>query len=148
MKSLDVLGFLQHVRTLHRSYSRPSHAILRSAVWGFGLRPLVGAAFDKVAPDWWRDIRKRRIVRQIPSWIAPDPALRTEFDSRLGRCLAEANPPSGFYRREMRSAIDHTLTSMELEEHFELGGRVGARMLHPYWDVDLVELLMPRRQRA
>jgi len=31
---------------------------------------------------------------------------------------------------------------MELEEYYELGQRSGVRFRHPYWDVDLVELLM------
>jgi asparagine synthetase B (glutamine-hydrolysing) len=31
---------------------------------------------------------------------------------------------------------------MDLEEHYELGQRAGVRLRHPFWDVDLVELLM------
>jgi asparagine synthetase B (glutamine-hydrolysing) len=31
---------------------------------------------------------------------------------------------------------------MDLEEHYEMGQRAGVRLRHPYWDVDLVELLM------
>jgi len=141
LKSFDIAGFVRHVRTFQRSYSMPSLAILKSALWDFGMRPLTGAVLDKVASDWWRQIRKQRVIRNTPRWIAPDRELKKELVSRIERCLSEANPTHGFYRREIRSAIDHALASLELEEHFEVGRRMGVRMLHPYWDVDLVELL-------
>ena len=48
----------------------------------------------------------------------------------------------GFYWREAMTGLEHPIISMDLEEHFELGQRAGVRLRHPYWDVDLVELLM------
>ena len=41
----------------------------------------------------------------------------------------------------MRPALDHPLMAIELEEHFEFSRRLGVRLLHPYWDADLVDLL-------
>jgi len=39
-------------------------------------------------------------------------------------------------------ALGNTMISMDHEEHYELGQRTGVHLRHPYWDVDLVELLM------
>ena len=41
----------------------------------------------------------------------------------------------------MHAGLDHTLTSWELEEQYELGKRLGIRFLHPFWDPDVVEML-------
>ena len=54
----------------------------------------------------------------------------------------------GYYDRELQRALDHPLVTMEYEEHFEFGRRVGARMLHPYLDPDLVQLLYGVSPRA
>ena len=37
--------------------------------------------------------------------------------------------------------LDHPLTSMELEEIFEMGRRLGIDFRHPYWDADIVHML-------
>jgi asparagine synthase (glutamine-hydrolysing) len=141
IKSLDVIGFVRFATTLKRSYSASRLSLWRSAVWTFGLRPLMSAAIGRVAPAWWRRSRERRLIASTPAWIAPDRALRARMDARAGRNLADPNPPTGFYRRDARTALDHPLMAIELEEHFEFSRRVGVRLLHPYWDADLVDLL-------
>jgi hypothetical protein len=45
------------------------------------------------------------------------------------------------YLREMRKTLDHPLISWEFEEYFSVYRRAGLRVLHPYWDADLVDLL-------
>ena len=49
--------------------------------------------------------------------------------------------------RDFWDAIDHTLTSCEVEEQYWLGKRIGVRFLHPFRDPDLVKMLtlMPPR---
>ena len=47
----------------------------------------------------------------------------------------------GFYFRELWESLDHPLTAMEMEEVFESGTRMGLRILMPYWDADLLEML-------
>jgi hypothetical protein len=111
-------------------------------VWTFGIRPLLSSAVGAIAPEWWRQDRERRLVASTPAWLAPDRRLRASMDARAGRNVADSNPPNGFYRRDTRTALDHPLMAIELEEHFELGRRLGQRILHPYWDVDLVDLLL------
>src|SRR5262249_31087809 len=56
-----------------------------------------------------------------------------------------ARPPQGFYMRESRSALTHPAVMHDLEETQEFGRRLGVRVLHPFWDVDLVSLLFRTR---
>ena len=47
----------------------------------------------------------------------------------------------GFYIRELRTGLDHTLMSWAAEELHEQGRQIGVRFLHPFSDPDLVEML-------
>jgi asparagine synthase (glutamine-hydrolysing) len=141
IKSLDIVGFVRFATTLKRSYRASRLSLWRGAIWTFGLRPLMSAALGRVAPTWWRRSRERRLIASTPLWIAPDRTLRAQMDARAGHNLADPNPPAGFYRRDARTAFDHPLMAIELEEHFEFSRRLGVRLLHPYWDADLVDLL-------
>ncbi len=46
-----------------------------------------------------------------------------------------------FYLEQMRSGLYDPLVSMELEESFHQGHRLGMRILQPYWDAQLVAFL-------
>ncbi len=46
-----------------------------------------------------------------------------------------------FYVRDMRPNLDHPIVSWETEEMFEVYRRAGVRVLQPFWDADLIELL-------
>ena len=142
IRSLDVPGFIRFAATLKRSYRASRLSLWHGAVWNFGLRPLLSAALGYAAPVWWRQNRARRFIAGTPAWVAPDRALRAAMDVRAPRNLDEPNPPRGFYQRDALTAILHPLMAIELEENFEFGRRAGLRMLHPYWDADLVHLLM------
>jgi hypothetical protein len=41
----------------------------------------------------------------------------------------------------MRLSLDRSELSIDMEHNFEMGRRMGARMLRPYWDADLVDFL-------
>ena len=85
--------------------------------------------------------RRRRLLRERPAWVAPDPAIRAAMDARIERWIDPARPPQGFYVREMRTALFHPGITHDMEETQEFGRRNGQRMLHPFWDVDLVNAL-------
>jgi hypothetical protein len=86
-------------------------------------------------------LRVRRRPRR-PEWLAPDPVLWREIEERAQQALPfEQLDGNGYYVREMRSALDHPLVSLEAEEVFENGRRLGLRFLHPFLDADLVDLL-------
>jgi asparagine synthetase B (glutamine-hydrolysing) len=78
----------------------------------------------------------------MPDWIAPAPALRQEMDWR-----AELYKPrrqdthKSYYLREIRGTLDHPLIHWELEEVFENSRQMGVRVLQPYWDAEIIELL-------
>jgi hypothetical protein len=96
----------------------------------------------RLFPGWFETRRQRKMIEAVPDWVAPDPDLRREVNERAHRTLAVSEPGAGgFYEREMRTALEHPLNTMESEEYFEMGRRLGMRIAHPYWDADLVDFL-------
>jgi asparagine synthetase B (glutamine-hydrolysing) len=110
-------------------------------------RPLASAAADAVAPRWWHERRRRRLRARVAPWVAPEASVRAAMDARLDQFIGPARLHGGFYVREMLATLSHPCVTGDLEETQEFGRRVGVRQAHPYWDVDLVELLfrMPPR---
>jgi asparagine synthetase B (glutamine-hydrolysing) len=127
--------------TLRRSYDSRPLEVARHALWTCGLRPLAGLALHRLVPRAHKASRLTRLITADPSWVAPDQELRAEQQRRAEGAMTPSDPPQGFYVRELRSGIDHTLTSWELEEQYELGKRIGVRFLHPFSDPDLVTML-------
>lgn len=109
-------------------------------VWLTAARPLGSAAMDWVAPERWHRRRRRRLLEERPDWVAADPAIRRAMEGRLDRWIEPARPAGGFYQREARLALRHPAVAHDMEETQEFGRRHGMRMLHPFWDVDVIEL--------
>jgi asparagine synthase (glutamine-hydrolysing) len=148
MRALDVVGLYQLWSTMQSSYPLPWHAVMKNVLWKFGARPLLGATMGgilrRVAPGLLKMRQRRRMQRTTPNWVAPDPALKRQIDHRLETKLSKTKPvrdTGGFYFRELSESLDHPLTAMEMEEVFESGTRMGVRVLMPYWDADLLEML-------
>jgi asparagine synthetase B (glutamine-hydrolysing) len=135
------LELAQFFGTLRRSYQSPPLAIARNLLWTCGLRPLAGLAFHRLMPEAHKSRRLERLLAGDPIWVTPDPELRAEQRRRAEGMLAAPDPPQGFYVRELRAGIDHTLIAWEAEEEYALGRRIGVRFLHPFWDPDVVEIL-------
>lgn len=140
ISSCDLLELARFYGNLRRSHERGPLTLLYALLWTFGLRPLAAAAAYRLAPQTIEAYRLERMFRAQPEWIAPDPELRAE-QRRRAEGSAYLAPPQGFYAREMRTALTHTLVSWEAEEQYEFGKQVGVRFLHPFWDPDLVEML-------
>jgi asparagine synthase (glutamine-hydrolysing) len=138
----DLTGYGNFVSAWWRSYRASPFILMRSVVWKYGLRPLAGQALSRLAPAAWDRRRQDRAVRRDPDWVAPDDDLRKEMKRRTSGSLVCADPPNGFYLRDIRAGLDHPLLAMELEERYEFGRRAGVRFLHPYWDTDLVDMLI------
>jgi hypothetical protein len=94
-----------------------------------------------LAPTALDAARLTRTLSHDPLWIAPDWRIRAEQRGRAEKVLAPTDPEHGFYARELRAGLDHTLVSWEAEEQYNLGERFGIRFLHPFTDPDLVEML-------
>ena len=137
----DLAGLSQLMTAWRRSYSFSPWRVLRGMLWTFGTRPLAGAALHGLAPGPWHANRLARLRRTTRPWIAPDPALRRDLDRRTEAALTPSAPPRGFYFHEVRASLDHPLTSMELEETFEMGRRLDVQFRHPYWDAGVVDML-------
>jgi asparagine synthase (glutamine-hydrolysing) len=127
--------------TLRRSYPINPSKLVRHVVWQSGLRPLGGMALHRLFPDAHAAGRVKRFLAGDPAWLALDPDLQVEHQNRATRAMGSSDPPDGFYIRELRAGLDHTLTSWDAEERHEQGGQIGVRFLHPFSDPDLVEML-------
>jgi asparagine synthase (glutamine-hydrolysing) len=143
-RNFDLTGVFRLWQILRRSYRRPASALLRGMVWTFGAKPLivppVHRVIKRIAP--WALRLRRRVFAPPPSWVAPDSALRRELEKRWEERSTEEAPTSGsFYIDELKDSLDHPLVSWEIEEHFNFGEKAGLRMLHPFLDADLVDLL-------
>jgi asparagine synthase (glutamine-hydrolysing) len=142
MRRRQFVQATKFIGVLQRSYKMTWPQALYGGLWKFGARPLVTMAAARMFPDQFEARRRRNMNAGVPAWVAPDPEIRRAVDERAHRVLAESQPSTGsFYEREMRTALDHPLNSIEAEEYFEMGRRLGVRMAHPYWDADLVDVL-------
>jgi asparagine synthase (glutamine-hydrolysing) len=144
MAKLDFPGLIRLVSTTHRSYQRSRFSVLQSVLWTFGARVLLRAAARRALsaadPAVSRSYYQRRLIRETPSWIAPDPALRRTMVERAEQRMS-AEQPAEYYARELKLGLDHPLVSMRMEERFESGRQIGLQILNPFWDADLVEFL-------
>jgi asparagine synthetase B (glutamine-hydrolysing) len=135
---LELARFLS---TLRRSFQLNPVELFRNVLWQCGLRPLGGMALYQLMPAIHEAGRLERRLRGHPTWVAPDPQLRAEQRRRAKNTMAPANPAQGFYVRELRTGLDHTLISWEAEERYQQGRRLGIHFLHPFSDPDLVKML-------
>lgn len=146
---LDFLGVARLVRNLGRSYRLGRAEHLANMLWQFGARPLVKRGAMNLSPGPLTARKLRAVSAGIPEWLAPDAETRrlivereVEAYSRSLkplRRLSRAHP--AVYIEQMRVALDHPLVSLELEETYEQGRRLGMTFLHPFLDSDLVEFL-------
>jgi asparagine synthetase B (glutamine-hydrolysing) len=148
IRSLDLRGLRRLGRTIGRSYETvPTRISLwRQLLWSFGGRPLLRAAALRALPRGSKLVarrRRRRAAEAMPEWVAPDPELRERLLVRAvqGMEAWDRNSSRSLYLRYGRIALDHAVVSMEMEEVFENGRSMDMRVLMPYWDSDLVDLL-------
>jgi asparagine synthetase B (glutamine-hydrolysing) len=137
----DLVGVARLLAMRRRSQNLRGARAHARLLWLTAARPLASAALDAVAPRTWHGQRRKRLLAERPSWVAPDPQVRRAMDERVEQWIAPARPRQGFYVREMRTALLHPAVTQDLEETQEFGRRLGLTVLHPFWDVDLVELL-------
>ena len=142
----DIAGVFRLWNSHRRSYTVSPITRLRRMIWKFGMRPiLAGVAagvLGRTAPGILRARKRRYIRRSTPDWVAPDLALRQQMDQRAEKLIEDPRLGSfSFYAWEMQKPLSHEARSLEAEDSFEMGRRLGARIGSPYWDADLIDLL-------
>ena len=137
----DIAGFYDLWNAQRHSHSVSAVKMIRFLLWTAGMRPLLGAAAGRILQRFAPSLLRARRRPRRPEWLAPDPFLWAELEHRAQLTLPSEKLDDGFYVREMRTALDHPLVSIEAEEVFENGRRLGMRFLHPFLDADLVDLL-------
>jgi asparagine synthase (glutamine-hydrolysing) len=137
----DVAGLHRLLAMRRRSQNLHGLGAHARLLWLTAGRPLASAALDAIAPRLWQSRRRARLLAERPSWVAPDPQVRAAMDGRVEGWMTPARPRQGFYVREMRTALLHPAITQDLEETQEFGRRLGLHVLHPFWDVDVIELL-------
>lgn len=148
LRDFDLVGFYRLYQTMRRSFRRSSLALLRTALWTFGVKPLVLPPLHKLIKQgapWALKLRHQVSPRPAPwippKWLGPGEDLRRQFDLRRDEEQAGKQPTDSIYLREIRPALDHAVISWEWEEYFQVYQRCGVRMLQPFWDADIVEML-------
>jgi asparagine synthase (glutamine-hydrolysing) len=145
LRSGDVRGLIALWLNLNRSYPVHPLRLTRNLLWRFGARDMLSArvahGLEAAAPWALRRRRERAVERDTPAWAAPDPALRRQL---IERAVASRPRPvtRDLYWRELDEGLDHALVSLEVEETYENGRRIGAPIVQPYWDPDLIRFLV------
>jgi len=139
IRSGAFIELARFVGALQRSFQLSLLPVARCTLWTRGVRPLVALALHRLMPEVHNASRRRRLLAGDPSWVAPDHKLRAEQRHRAQGALPDPDPPHGFYMREQRNSLG--IDSWDAEEQYEWGKRIGVRLLHPFFDADVVETL-------
>ena len=152
LRSGDLRGLYRLWRSYSQSYHFSHREVLRLVLWRSGARHLLRDSCRAAALR----VGARRLVPRrwtIPPtmaldphpWIAPDPTLRAQMLRRL----EERYPGSGigpqnesYYARDTRRSLDAPEKWFRHEETFLLGRRGGLSIRQPFWDPDLIDLMV------
>jgi len=145
IRSLRVMAYYRFCRQILLSYDIGYRNLLRTFGWSYGVKPHLVRLRDRAAAVAHVDVDRRRSGRLVPGWVAPGTSLRETIRERCviaaRRDRARRAAAPTFYDYEARRTLDHPIVVSEIENKFHLGQRAGVRMLEPYWDAELVELL-------
>jgi asparagine synthase (glutamine-hydrolysing) len=148
VRALDVRGLTRQLAVTAQSYSTSWPRMLRLMLWNYGARPVLAemaaTVLRQLVPRFMHAHRRRALEELTPAWIAPDPALQRELRWRLEQRVEASlreRLDGQWYLREIRQALEGFLQALEFEEWFENGRRLGASVLAPFWDSDLVRFL-------
>ena len=152
IRLVDIRGLNRLVRSLLRSYKLPRSSFLWHIFWKSGFRILLAeygrAIACQIAPGQLRSWIRARLRRSTFEWVAGDPQLKQEADERveiLVEQYMQRMKPRGRYRYYSNSLAGYfveTIASMEMEQLFEAWQRMEVPILHPYFDPELIQLLL------
>lgn len=139
------LGEMRHLyRTYLQSYGLERGPLLKNLLWRYGVRYTARNAavqgLQLATPRIAAAMRERRLRELMPEWMAPDPALAAEM-TRRARHYGAIESESFKFAEDKFPFLEHQLGSMEREEAFERGRRLGTETFMPFWDADLDRFL-------
>ena len=139
------LGEMRHLyRTYLQSYGLERGPLLKNLLWRYGVRYTARNAavqgLELATPRIAAAMRERRLHELMPEWMAPDPALAAEM-IRRARHYGAIESESFKFSEDKFPFLEHQLGSMEREEAFERGRRLGTETFMPFWDADLDRFL-------
>ena len=149
LRDFDFASLFKLWQSMRRSLRRSSVALAWNLLWKFGVQQLVmppAHQFVKDTAPWALKLRRRLSPRpapwEAPKWLAPGIELRGEFNRRREEEHAnKLRSADSHYIQDIRPALDHPVVSRELEEIFEVYQKAGIRMMQPFCDPDLVDML-------
>jgi asparagine synthetase B (glutamine-hydrolysing) len=135
------LGEMRHLyRTYLQSYNLSRGPLLKNLLWRYGLRHTLRNAavqgFAAVAPGLGSTWKERRFRESKPEWLAPSPEVEEEM-ARRASILGAIESASFRFAEDNFPFLENQLGSMEREEAFERGRRLGTETYMPFWDADL-----------
>jgi asparagine synthetase B (glutamine-hydrolysing) len=135
------LGEMRHLyRTYLQSYNLERGPLLKNLLWRYGVRYTARNAavegLELAAPRIASAMKERRLRELKPDWMAPDPSLSAEM-TRRARHLGTIESDSFRFAEDNFPFLENQLGSMEREEAFERGRRLGTETFMPFWDADL-----------
>ena len=152
IRSMDPRALNRVLRIFLRSYRLPKHSFLYHLVWKSGLRMILADTGRRIArqiaPATLRKIIRKRMKKNTLSWVAADPELKAAADDRIEILVEQymnkmlPNDKYPFYASSAASHFVSTNVSMIMEQHFEASQRMGVSVVYPYFDPDLINLLM------
>ncbi len=148
IRGFDLPGLSRLVRGYHSTYNNPVHRVIWKTLWTFGLRELLSGIYARkltqVAPGFLLQQRKRKNLKSNPGWLAREEDLHTILADRMQLRIEQATQDDlteSFYLREIKNSLDHSLVSLELEEEFESGRRLGIPVKGFFQHQDLINFL-------
>ena len=158
--SLNLKGMYQLWRTFSRTFPEGIETPLNSIFWRWSARPILRDAWltpsiQKVAraaaPEALASFQRRRVARTRPDWLLPDESLREQLEQRETDWWDRTHSDlvtRNFCLQFSRSMLDVPEKIMFHEENFVLARRSGVRIAQPFWDADLIELMMKIRPQV
>jgi len=146
LAALDLRALWRFFRATQRTSPFSAARVARGVFWEGAAAPelkrLARRLASRVSPAGLERIRKRRLRKSYPRWLAPgDPELAEVLERRqLDRPPADAAPGERSYALAMRELAQAPLFLLEQDQLHSWTERLAFTLYSPYLDRDLVEL--------
>jgi asparagine synthase (glutamine-hydrolysing) len=150
IKSFNFRALNNFWKSINNSYTTSKLSNLNRIIWTFGFRLLIAQQFRKsllsASPHLYRKFIRQRIKDVIPDWFGPDKGLRDELiekiiENRVENTQLASQIESNYLYESYINSFENPVISLDQECMYEFYRRVGIKILAPFLDSDLVDLL-------